>query len=271
MNAELNALIARLPEGGTKPPQDAQPAREALQQLWSQCPAAVPELVALLQPAATGGDARVRLAVHNLATLASAAQDQERAAFCKALAATLQADHPADVKVFVIQQLQLCGGEEVSPALAALLADANLGEAAAQALLAIEAGAAAAYRQALPSANARMQLVLVQNLGMLRDTEALALVRPLVASEDQQLRLTAAATLGRIGNSIADANTLLALARREQGYAQGKAVDACFDLAERLGELGKDAERRQLLGELASLGKGNYVSQAAERQLAATK
>jgi hypothetical protein len=269
MNAEINALIAQLPEGGRLAPDDARPAREALAKLFVMCPGAVPEIVALLKPAEEGGDARVRLAVHNLATLAAGADEKERAAFCQALAATLKDERPAEVKTFIIAQLQLCGGAEVTAALAELLSDEAQGEPAAHALLAIRTGAAEAYRKSLPSAKGRMQLVLVQNLGVLRDAEAMAIIRPLVGSDDQTLRLVAARTLGQIGNSLADANSLLALARREEGYAQAKAVDACFDLAERLGELKKGDEQRQLLTELQSLGKGNYVSEAAQRQLAA--
>lgn len=269
MNAEINALVAQLPEGGRLAPDDAQPAREALAKLFQMCPSAVPDIVALLKPAEEGGDARVRLAVHNLATLAAGAEDKDRAAFCQALAATLKDERPAEVKTFIIAQLQLCGGKEVTAALAELLSDEAQGEPAAQALLAIRADAAEAYRKALPSATGRLQLVLVQNLGVLRDAEAADLVRVLISSEDQTLRLVVARTLGQIGNSLADANSLLALARSEEGYAQAKAVDACFDLADRLGALKKTAEQRQVLSVLQSLGKGNYVSEAAERQLAA--
>ena len=94
-------------------------------------------LVALLKPDSEGGDVHVRHALHGQAMRAGGWPEKDRQAFPKALAGTLNADHPKSAKGFVIRQLQVAGGAEVTTALGKWLLDDELSEDAAQALLAI--------------------------------------------------------------------------------------------------------------------------------------
>lgn len=268
MNELVNKLLAAFPRGGGNSPGDAS-ARKLVAELFALGPNVVAEIVALLKPAEEGGDAQARLALHNLATMAAGQDDAARKAFATALAAAIKG-RPSGVQAFIIRQLQLCGGPEVVPALAAFLPDETLGEPACLALAAIRQGAAPALAAALEKAQGRLKLVLVQNLGVLRDAAAVKPLRACLEDESIDLRVTAAWALANIGSGD-DARRLVALARREEGYARAKATDAAFLMAQRLGESGEATERTQLLKELRVLGDGSYVGGAAEKLLDAAE
>ena len=198
-------------------------------------------LVGMLAPAGTGGDGKARHALHALVTHVAGLQDAgRRKALAEALASTLDGDRPAEVKAFVVRQIHLVGGKEVVPALGKLLADEALLEPAAQALLAIRAGAAEEFRKALPRATGKARLTVVHALGTLRDATAAAGLRKLLADADRDTRLTAAWAVANAGDA-ASADALVKLADRAEGYERSKATQACFLLAERLAATDKKA------------------------------
>ena len=111
----------------------------------------VTSLVDLLKPDVEGGDVHVRHILHAQAMRASGWPEKDRQAFTNALAGTLKADHPKSVKGYVIRQLQVAGGAEVTAALGEWLLDNDLWEDAAQVLLAI-GDTAEQFLKALPKA-----------------------------------------------------------------------------------------------------------------------
>ena len=81
----------------------------------------------------------------------------------------------------MIRQLQVVGGLEVVQTLGKLLVDEDLCEYAAQALVAINNGAAEQFRRALPKSPPPCRPTIVQNLGVLRDKEAVDLLKQIKA------------------------------------------------------------------------------------------
>ena len=238
MNDRLVELVGEFPTPAAKDGKLAEPDKAATDAALAELTAggrdAVTGLVGLLAPAEKGGDGKARHALHALVThVAGLKDDGKRRAMAEALVSTLGDDRPAEVKAFVIRQVQLVGGPEVAPALGKLLADDALREPAAQALLAIRARAADEFRRALPKATGPARLTVVHALGTLRDPTAAAEVRKLLTDADRDTRLTAAWAVANAGDAAA-ADALLKLAEKAEGYERAKATQACFLLAERL-------------------------------------
>jgi hypothetical protein len=162
-----------------------------------------------------------------------------------ALAEELAADHSDELKAFLCRQLQWCGEAEDVPHLAPLLADDRLCEPATQALLAIGGEAAAkALRDALPKAEGKRRVTLLQAVGRIQDADSAAEARKDVEAEDRDLRLTALWALAKMGDGQA-AEAELDAAAADPSFAQRMAFAAALLLARRLGESGKtDAAER---------------------------
>src|SRR4051812_6866587 len=135
----------------------------------------VVELAGLLVAPGKGDDSKARYALHALAVfVCHGANRKHRPTFAEALASTLEQDRPEEVRAFIVRQLQVAGGKEVTAALGRLLADRELCEPAAQALLAIRTGAAEQFRSALAKVGGKQRLTIVQALGVLRDGKSAA-------------------------------------------------------------------------------------------------
>src|SRR5688572_13169382 len=146
-------------------------------------------LVGMLVPEDPPADSKARHAIHALATKVSGMKDAQRKAFAEALASTLEGEKPAEVRQFVVRQLQLCGRGEVAPALGKLLADEDLAADATTALLAIRDGAAGQFRAALAKSRGRTRLGVMNALGLLGDREAAKPLREAVnASNGEEKR-----------------------------------------------------------------------------------
>ena len=132
--------------------------------LQADAPESVAALADMLTGPAQGGDTRPHHALHALAVSVSAQDTQLRRAVSQALASALQQekDRPAEVKAFLIRQLQVAGGPEVVGGLAPLLSDPELCEPAAQALVAIGTASAEALQHALPQAADGCRLTIAQ-------------------------------------------------------------------------------------------------------------
>jgi HEAT repeat protein len=197
-------------------------------------------LVGMLGPVDDGEDYRIRFILHGMAQyLGRPGKEAERRKFAAALAAELSAERPASVRGFCARQLQVAGGPECVPALGKALADPEVGEYAAQALLAIREGAAAEFRNALDGPS---RLAALQALGILKDAESIPALRR--AAEAPETRLLAAWALANLGDE-GSVDLVLKAADVEPGYERVKATSACFLLAENLATAGKtDAARR---------------------------
>jgi hypothetical protein len=230
------------------------------------------ELVGLLVAPGKGDDSKVRYALHALALFVCRSSDRkQRPTFAAALASTLDGDRPADVRAFVVRELQVCGGKDEAHGLGKLLVDRELCEPAAQALLAIKTGAAEQFRSALPKVEGQQRLTVVQALGVLRDGKSAAALRKLTGDKDRDTRLAALWALASMGDA-GSVDALIKAADVKTPYERIKATQACLLLAERLRGAGRDTDARRIykhLKETRTDASEKYVREAAERGLAA--
>lgn len=189
----------------------------------------------LIEPGTEGNDIQARHAMHAVAIRISTRGKKPRAAFSKALAAALGDERPERVKAFVIRQLQLCGGKEVTSAIGAFLTVNELADDAAQALLAIGDGAPEQFRAALPKVGGDIGLRrnTIHGLAQLADKPSKDTFVTSLSDKDEETRLLALWGL----TQIADGSTLeafLAAEQKESGFARTKAASLCLQFAEKL-------------------------------------
>ena len=198
---------------------------------------AIVALIAMLGEGNAPAAYRPRYLLHGMAVYAARpGKLQQRTLLCEVFASQLAGNQPAHIKAFLIRELEFCGTKDIAPTLGSLLNDAELGDPAAKALLAIRTGAAEQFRAALPAAQGRRRLALVQALGVLRDADSTAALKSAAADPDPDLRLTAAWSLANIGDPSA-VDAVLAVADAE-GFQRIKGAQAALLLAETLAAAG---------------------------------
>ena len=191
-------------------------------------------LVDMLAEPGKADDVKARYALHVLAVYVCKLQDdRSRRQFAEILASQLGTDRSKAVQKYLIQQLQVSGGREVVSALGKMLLDEDLCEPAAMALVAIRHEAAEQLRKALPHARGRQRLIVIQNLGVVRDNHSVSALREATKDEQSDVRIAATWALGNIGDS-GSARLLLDRADKTQGWERIQATQACLLLAERL-------------------------------------
>lgn len=274
---KLRQLVAKFPVPAAKDSKlaevDKSATDAALAELIAGGKEAVTGLVGLLEPAEKGTDLQARHALHALVLRAGALKPEQRQGIAEGLAATLSRDHPAEVKVFVLQQLQLVGGPEVTPTLGKLATTETIGEEAVRTLVAIRTGAAEPLRAALPEAKGRNRLVIAQALGTLKDSAAVPELRKLLAGDDSEIRQIAGWGLANIGSAEA-AEDLLRQADAAKGFERTKLTDACLLLAENLLAAGKKKEATGIYSHLQRTrtdAAEQHIRDAATRGLTAVK
>jgi len=218
-------------------------------------------------------DFRAEYVLHGLAIYVGRPEKkQQRKMFAETLALQLgNPKVPIAVQEFLIRELQVAGGAEVVKALGKMLANEQLCEAAAQALIAIGDGAAKQLRSALSKAKGRCRVTIVQNLGVVRDASSARVLRKCLSDPNSDMRLAAAWALARIGDSGSVA-LLLKTADVEPGWERIKATQACLLLAENLAAKRKKRDAAKIYTHLRDSRtdpKERYVRDVAEKRLTA--
>jgi HEAT repeat protein len=249
------------------PAHDAATGQPLLEEILKLGPDALKELCSLITPPQDTGDAKARYAVHGLVLYTKRpGAEADRAKVEKALLDALAAAKDADLKVFFIEQLQLCGSDAASGAIAALLGDERLCDPAAQALIRIgTARCVELIRNELPKAQGKRLVTIIQALGAMADKQSARAVLPYAADKDQTLRRTAWFALANIGD--ASAGEALKTAAGSTGrYERALGTKYYLLLASRLAEGGqKDAAAkicRDLLKTRTDPADGNVVCAA---------
>jgi len=231
-------------------------------------------LIDMLVEPGKGDDVKPRYTLHCLAVYVCKLQDKNlQRAFAQTLASQLGGDRPKAVQGYIIRQLQVAGGKEVTPALGKTLCDEELCEYAAQALAAIGDGAAEQLRAALPKAKGKCRLNIVQNLGVVRDTKAVAALKSAAGDADRNIRLAAIWALANIGDA-GSVDVLIKAADTQDPYERIKATQACLLLAEKLLGSNYKAEVVRIytyLRDSRTDTSENYVRDAAATALAAAE
>ena len=197
-------------------------------------------------------------------------QQEARRLVNQALIAQLKnTKSPKSSKAYFIRQLQLIGGAEAVPAIAAHLLDEDLCDDAAQALAFLGAGSGQALGQALPKANGHVRRCIIQALSRNKQADA---VDPLIEALRQgpdETRMVAARTLAEWGEPKA-VPELLKLADSAQGWTRIQATDCALRLAEQLGRTQQKERARHIYEHLRNNRSGpeeEHIKAAAEQAL----
>lgn len=199
------------------------------------------------------------------AVVAAMKDEPSRATLETRLAAVLATEAPAVAKAYVGGKLRLIGGPASVPALAALLAQAELSHAARNALEALPcAEAIDALRASLAKLSGLPKAGVVASLGVRRDAASVPTLTTLLRDHDAQVAAAAIEALGEIGTMEA-AEALRAFLPNASGALRSAAADACLTCAVGLQASGHEAEVKALRGLLTGAGLPEYVRTAAER------
>jgi hypothetical protein len=280
VSEELKALINQVPDpdkNGTYVNLD-QEKTEKLRQLVPEIHKggrdAVLGLIDMLVEPGKGSDIKPHFALHLVAVHVTGLGDEKaRAAFALALASQVGGDRPKAVQAYLIRELQVAGGKEVAETLGKALLDAELCDAAAQALAAIRDGAAEQLLAALPKVQGLSRLSLIKKLAVLRCGKAADAFKQALGDADPDIRIAGAWGIARIADASA-ADALLKTADAHQDWERFNESDACMALADNLLAAGKKAEAMAIYMHLARTRTGpaeRHIHEAAERALAAPK
>jgi hypothetical protein len=219
-----------------------------------------------------GDDVKAHYALHCMALhVCKLDSNRPRRRFSRTLASQIGGDRPKEVQKYLIRELQVAGGREAVESLGKLLSDEDLCEPAAQALVAIGDGAAEQLREALPKAKGKCRLTILQNLGVVGDSESVSALKSAISDEDREVRIVASWALANIGDA-GSADVLQKAADKTEGWERTEATKACLLLAEKLIAAGKKNEAVVIYKHLRDTrtdAAERYVCDAAKNGLAA--
>ena len=159
----------------------------------------------------------------------TATDDQE-----PALLAVLRANSQPAEKALACKKLAIYGSARAVPELAKLLPDPQLSSWARIALEAIPGEAAnAALRDAADRLAGRLQVGMINSIGVRRDPQAVDSLTEKLQDGDVQVASAAAVALGHIGNA-ASTDTLRAALATTSGVVRSAVAEGCVLCAERL-------------------------------------
>lgn len=255
MGADVAELVDRVPpldKGGTFTGPSWAGMREILDPLIEGGRDSLVAVIDLLREVDDGKDYKARYVLHVLSHDAGRPdRAAQRTLVAETFAGQLGGGRPKGVQGYLLRQLQVCGSAAQAPAIARVLPDPEIFEYAAQALLAIGEGAAAEFRKALPALSGPPKKSALQALGVLRDVEAVGLLREAAASDDPSVRRLAAWSLANIGDAGA-VELVLREADAPEGIARIEGAATALLLADRLKAAGKAAEAKRIYAHLAS-------------------
>ena len=254
---ELPALLAQLPAD------DPETAEWIEQAILEMPPGTVQALCLRLQPPGGREDLATRYALSGLAKHVSApGRKREQRRFSGEVTTALQAEMPATVKTFLIEQLQQAGDETAAPALAVYLDHPQLAAPAARALVSIGGKPALeALLRALADAAFPMRGHIIAALGMMGSSRATEPLLLLAESDHAPTRQAALLALADIGDPAAEAFFTRFFSDADSS-SRREATAHYLRFARHLGEKGRQrrsaALSRQLLAAPALLHPAEY-------------
>ena len=161
-------------------------------------------------------------------------QPSERKVFAATMAAMLGSDASDACKVFLCRQLAIIGSEDEVAALSLLLVEEKFSDMARYALERIGGeNTLAALRGALTKTTGRIQIGIINSLGVLADQRAVPALVGLAKGGDVSAASAAVAALGKMGGSAAE-TSLKALSLSAGGKFQDEIYDAHLACADKL-------------------------------------
>jgi len=191
----------------------------------------------------------------------SAAQEQE-------LIATLQSTADASQKWAACQKLRVMGTSKAVPALAAMLTDERLSQAARYVLEALPGPeATTALSDGLGKTSGLLKAGIIDSLGWRGDAKTVSVVMPFLSDSDPNVGSAAAAALGRIGGREALA-ALSAARARVLAAVQPIVLESLLKCAERMAAANDAASAMAVYRDLNNTKYSVQIRTAAWRDLA---
>lgn len=192
----------------------------------------------LLVAPGTGDDTAVRFAINSCSRYASEFGKEDARDFVEAqLLKSLENQSNKDVKTFLLNELNLVGGEKTIAAVKGYLTDEYLVEPATQTLLSVGGKSAAhAFLEALPNASEKCKLTLVKALGELQCIGAVEQITPFGNDKNPAMKKVALQALANIGDPGSYKTLLVAAKNVNFAYEANDATEAFLNYIDRLGE-----------------------------------
>lgn len=179
------------------------------------------------------------------------------------LAAIIRSNASATEKEDACAQLKRIGNAGSVPALATLLTDAHLYQAACDALESLPGNEAdAALLRALPQATGEAKAGILHAMGERRNPAAVPVVAKLLKDSSAQTADAAARALGKIGGKEAVA-ALRSNLRRAKPALRAALVDALLECAVKLERTGDKAGAKRIFDQFDSVREAEHVRAAA--------
>lgn len=225
------------------PAKDPVHLQKVMQEVIDLGPEGFQKVTRLLVAPGTGDDTAVRFALNSVSRFTSQFGKEEDKAFAESgLIAALQAHSDKDVKTFLMNQLNLVGGEKTIDAVKIYLNDEYLAEPAVQTIFSInEKRASVVILEAMKTAGAKVTPTLVKALGDMKCTEAAPVISGLAYTSDVELKRTVLESLARIGHPESYKILLGEAKKVNFAYDKTGAAQAFIRYADRLGETGETA------------------------------
>jgi hypothetical protein len=251
---------------------DKEKIEKAIDAVYKGGKSNVQGLVEMLGKPGSSEDVKPHYALHCLANYTLVVKDEKaRKDLCDVLAGELSGNHSDYIKSFLCQTLQWAGRRESVSALGKLLTNEALCDPAAMALAAIQDGAAEELRKALPQAQGKCRLAIVDALAALDDSGSASAFKEALKDEDREVRIAAGAGLAKLGDA-GSADLLMKAADVEPGWERIQATKNCMVLAENLMAAGKKSDAQKIYMHLRDSRKDaseKYIRDAAEKALKA--
>ncbi|WP_346858938.1 DUF1080 domain-containing protein [uncultured Draconibacterium sp.] len=220
------------------PTKDLNHCDKVMKQILALGPEGFSKLTAQLTAPGVGDDTAVRFAINSFARYASQFGQCEARTFAEDnLLKALQLQSDIEVKTFILNQLNLVGGDKSIDEIKSLLNDEKLVEPATQTILMIGSPKSAKlFMEALQNAGPNAQMTLVRALGELQCKKAVSLVTPFVTSESTSKQKTALTALANIASPESYKVLLKAASSVNFKYEASNAAESFIHYTNRLGE-----------------------------------
>ncbi len=229
-------------------------------------PSSVDPAFAALKTYDAGSDRAALMPIDD-AVRACLGQPNLRRALERRLISVLRDKASPLAKEYVCSRLELMGGPDSVPTLAALLVDRDLAHAARRTLEAMPCPeAATALRRGLAKTRGAQRVGVINSLGARRGARSVSALAGLLNDPDPAVVCAAAAALGNIGTNQAG-KALRKFLPSAIPTVQRDVADACLVCAEWLSNNGETAEAQAIYRLLTDARQTALVRQAAERGL----
>jgi HEAT repeat protein len=170
-------------------------------------------------------------------------------------------------KDFICRQLSIIGTKQSVPVLAKMLTDDKYSDMARYALERIPGSSVdAALRDALPAANGRPKVGIIDSLGQRRDAKAVDALGKLLDDSDEMVAVAAAAALGRIADE--KSTKIIAEAKdKTSGKVKMRIMDSYLLCAERLIADGEKPQALAIYKELQKQEMPKQIRTAAAKSM----